>query len=210
MSEVSTSDRVYNSFTDATKSLPMKIFAFVFLAIFTAIPYIIYNLNKVWVDVTAVGEATAGSLAWGYTIAIYMAVKTGYLLGLSTLFDSLLNIFTLINEWKIGTIIFSAVILLFAVGSVFQIVSFILDATDRKQGKAYSRTMAVAVSLVVVLFLAGASNLIMDGETITSSLTFPTTEGISELIGNTTIINETVSEEITTTIIDMAGESDES
>lgn len=206
--EESSFDRLLKSGKEAISPSNLFIKAIIFLSvlILTAVPYVIRNFDSVWSNAQSSGATNANQLVVAYLFALWSAVKTGYLVGLSTLADTMLNFTNYLGDLRIGTLLISAMILLAGTVSVYSIISFIMNVLDREKGEAYNKMYAVAISLAITLIvLAPASYIIMDGETVTSSVPLPELEEDQiEILENAT----QGSEESDVVVINMLGDDE--
>lgn len=148
----------------------LKLFQFIIFGLLTAFPYLINNLNQVHGKVVAAGASGVGA-AWLYVKALLGATWKGMFIGLSTLWDAMMNYSTVIGERQIGTMFFVAIVLLFATLTVYQPIRLMFDILDRQKGEGHSAWLVGLVSLVVILIVAAPiSSFVLEGQTITSGI----------------------------------------
>lgn len=172
MANKSNSGSLADSFFDAMSigNIFLKIVQFFVFGLITATPYLIFNLDHVAMNARETG--TSGIfLLIAYMQALFGAMWKGMFLGLSTLFNTFLHISTVISEFKIGTMIFSLVVLVFATLTVFQPIRLTFNILDMRKGRDHSRIFVFFISLIVTaLVVSPISWLVAGGETITSGV----------------------------------------
>jgi hypothetical protein len=171
MSEGYRRESVLDSASDAFtgSNILYKFVMFVIFGIVTAFPYLVYNLDQVSLKVAETG-VTGLAMLWQYLLALGGASKTGFFIGLSSLFDTLIRFPEVWSQRLLGTLGFSLLVLIFATATVFQPLRLLLNAIDMKKGRHHSRAMVVFFSVIVVLLLSPLAWLIMDGETLTTGI----------------------------------------
>lgn len=172
--------RTSGSFADFTDSLLdalrpgnviLKFVQLIIFGLITATPYLIFNLDQVTGKVQAAGATGFFMKALLYAKALMGATFTGMIIGFTTLFDTIIHVSTVFKEHMIGTIIFSAIVLLFGTLTVYQPTRLIFNILDMQKGRRHSRSLVIVTSLVLVVFvISPISYLLNDGETITSGL----------------------------------------
>lgn len=193
MTNKSSSGSFADSLFDAMSigNVLLKILMFFVFGLITATPYLIYNLDTVAMAVKESGT-TGVFVLLAYLQALWGAVWKGMFLGLSTLFDAFLNIGTVISEVRIGTMIFSITVLLFATLTTFQPIRLTFNILDLKKGREHSKTFVFIVSAVVTLvILSPVSWLISGGETITSGVEGDVLDGSESGVDGTNQTNQT-------------------
>jgi len=189
--------KLSNAFADALKpgKIIFKLVMFFVFGFLTAVSYIIYNIDQVWNNVTNDG-GTKMSFILAYLGALTKAMWIGIGIGLSTLWNTLINLGTTLSSHHYGTLIYSVIVLGLVSVMVYQVVSFILDATDKQMGRGYSMLTGVAISIgLTLLVFAPISHAILDGQTITSGVeNNAELDLLDELLNNT--IEPDLNEEI--------------
>lgn len=156
------------SFLDAVKpgNIIKKILFFVFFALITATPFLVMNMDEVGNRVMS-EDIAGGAKAWLYTKGMLGAMWTGVGTGLSTIGYTLMNFFNLLVEHRIGTIVFSVIVLIFASVMFSQPVKLLLDIFDLKSGEETPSIISFLIALALTLVLISPIIYIAGGTTIT-------------------------------------------
>lgn len=179
-----------DSFTDAFKisNIFYKFLMFLIFGVATALPYLVNNFDKVSLKVSEQGLSGTATI-FAYLLALSGAVKTGFFIGLSTVFDTLLNINTVLGDKMYGTLGFSIIVFIFGTLAIVQPTKLVLNIVDMQKGRKHSALFAFLVSAVLVfIIISPLSWLILGGETITSGMidsankNLPGVDDINELI----------------------------
>lgn len=160
-----------DSLTDAVRpwNIFLRIAQFIAFGLITATPYLIYNLDKVGLVVKMSGKS-GFSVFISYVGALFSAMWKGFFIGLSTLFSTIINLGAVIDQRMIGTMIFSAVVLVFAVMTAYQPIRLFFNIIDMSKGRDHSRLLILSISFAVVVVLSPLAFAITGGETITSNI----------------------------------------
>jgi len=162
------------------------ILKFMFFGILIGLPYLIYNLDKVF-------NSTQTNFL-PYLSALGKTLWQGIFLGLSTVWETFINIINGTIGKNYASIGFSVLILIFSVLTFHQIIRILFNIFDMKKGRATPKTVTLFVALIITLFIISPfSNIYLKGETITS--------GVKEEEVEPPSINTTNNESINTTLI---------
>ena len=161
-----------DSLFDAVKpgNVISKLLQFLFFGLITATPYVVQNLDKVAQTVQDSG-ATGIGVIFTFFKALFGAMWIGVGIGLSTVFGTIIHIKDVIGELQIGTMIFSAIVIIFATLMIYQPTRLLFNILDLQKGREHSAVTIMAISLVLTLVVASPlAYLLSGGETITSGL----------------------------------------
>jgi len=148
----------------------LRFVLFVVFALITATPYLVFNLDKVGLAAKASG-LSGFPLVWAFIKALTAATWKGLFIGLSTVFDTVINIGEVLGNGSWGTLFFSLMILLFATMTFFQPLRLFFNVIDMQKDRKHSRGFIFLISLVFVLVvMSSIAWLITGGETITSNV----------------------------------------
>lgn len=182
-----------DSLLDAVKpgNVISKVLQFFFFGLVTATPYVVKNLDMVATKVQESGTVGIGAV-FAYLKALFGAMWTGVGIGLSTVFDTIINIGDVLDQQKIGTILFVLIVMIFATLMIYQPLRLLFNILDMQKGRQHSRSTIMIISFVVMLVIASPlAHLLTQGDTITSGLSEGDNETVSDVGLNETDFNIT-------------------
>ena len=132
----------------------LKTIVFFAYGIVTSLPYLFKNLSTTKVE--------------GSAVSYYLSqAGKGFLVGLSTIYNNLLNITTIISQRMFLSLLLTLFLLVFAVMTFYQIADIFIRLTDI--GKSFSPISVGIFSLLIIIVLSPLASVITEGKTITDS-----------------------------------------
>lgn len=173
--DLSAGDRFWNSTRDAfsVQNVLGTLFKFFAFALLSAFPYVVRNLDKV-------GEQVSGLNPFfvflSFLKALGASMFTGMLIAASTAWQGITNFGALFDPIKFGTIFYLLLAIPALVFTVYQPISLIFNWLDLRQGRAYNPILALALTVILTIALAGTASFALDGQTLTSQIKSPPTD----------------------------------
>lgn len=151
-------------------NLLSRFIQFIIFGVVTATPYLVKNLDQVAVKVQQTG-AIGIWVVIAYFRALMSSTFQGLLIGLSTIFNTIININTVLAEQRFGTLAYTALVLIFATLFLYQPIRLIFNIIDMQKGRQHSAVMIGIISLIITMVVASPiAYLLNDGTTITSGI----------------------------------------
>jgi hypothetical protein len=158
--------------------IPYRIMLFVLFGLVTSAPFIIMNLDLLR-DFNG---------AWGFTKNIVGLIFKGMFIGLSTVFEATKAFFG--NNVGYGTLIFGALVLVFATFTIYQPVRLFMSGVSFGKNEVPSFIIALISLVIVWVILTPIAHAVMGGETITSGVNFEKKSGDVSANQNNVPINQ--------------------
>lgn len=192
-----------DSFLDAVKpgNIFAKVVQFIFFGLITATPYVVANLDQV-ADTVRASRTTGIWTVLAYLKALVGAMWVGVGIGLSTVFSTIIHIKDMIGDQRIGTILFSVMVMIFATLMIYQPMRLGFNILDRQKGRKHSAVTIALFSFATMLIVASPiAYLLTDGGTITSGITDDSAEPVQDTEVNESVgVNVTVEDDEDTSI----------
>jgi hypothetical protein len=136
---------------------------FLVFGIITGLPYLLFNLNQVGIDMSQ-GVAWYMVL-WGIIKAFFSSISYGFFIASSTVWWTLANANTVIDSLMLGNMFYFVIVIIPMFITIYQPTSLVADLFDLQYGKNYNVIAVSGITIVLLLGFSAMSFFLLNGQT---------------------------------------------